>query len=301
MTIKELTYNASQYLKEKGIEDPSKEAGLLLSWLLKKDLSYIYSHSDTVLGETMAKEYCKLVKRRGDFEPFAYITGECEFMSLKFEVNKSVLIPRPETEVLAEAAIYALGGSLSWSYLASSKNLYKLPQKSHYRGLDIGTGSGCLAISISKFVPNLSMTALDISEKALEIARQNAVKNNVSERIDFIRANFLSDELLTGEKFHIIVSNPPYIPDGDINSLSPCVRNYEPHTALKGSKDGLMFYKELAKKASLLLEPQGLLAVECGFDQSAQIQHIFSKYNLSSTILKDLSGINRVIIAWDKV
>lgn len=297
MTIKELTFKAGQYLKEKEIEDPSKEAGLLLSYLLNKDLSYIYAHGDMELEKSIIKNYFELVERRGNFEPFAYITGKCEFMSLTFDVDPSVLIPRADTEILAEAVICALGGTFFWSSLSLSEKVYKLPPKPDYKGLDIGTGSGCLAISISKFVENITMTAVDISETALEIARRNAVNNKVADRIEFINADFLSDEFGLKDKYDIIVSNPPYIPDEDISSLMPSVKNYEPLTALKGGRDGLVFYRELAKKAPLLLEPDGILAVECGYDQSEKIQQIFSEHNFETTVLTDFSGINRAIIA----
>ena len=301
MTVRELIVKAGQYLKEKGIEDPSREAGLLLSWLLNKDLSHIYAHGDAVVGEDLAQSYFRLVERRGNFEPFAYITGQCEFMSLTFDVDRSVLIPRPETEILAEAAVYALGGSLFRGNTSFYENIRKLPPKPKYKGLDIGTGSGCIAISMLKYVKNLEMTAVDISDAALDIARRNASRNRVEGRIEFVRADFLSENFDMKQKYDIIVSNPPYIPDGAILSLMPSVRDYEPHTALNGGEDGLVFYRALAGKAHLLLEPGGILAVECGYGQSDQIRRIFSEHNLASLVLKDFSGINRVIIAMDKV
>lgn len=297
MTLKILLNEASEVLKQKNVEDPSKEAGLLLSWVLGKDLGFVYTHSDLTLPDEKTREFWSVIKRRGQHEPYAYITGECEFLSLTFEVSPNVLIPRPDTELLAEAAFAAFGKGdpLFTQYM------FTLPQKKTYRVLDIGTGSGCLAVSIAKHAYlskiDAEVYAVDISEKALEKAKRNAERNHVSERVHFIQADFLTDcSLITGP-YDLVVSNPPYIPSKDIPTLMPSVRDFEPHAALDGGQDGLLFYRALAEKAQSLLVQQGILAVECGFDQALQIQNLFSKKLMESIVLKDLAGINRVVAA----
>lgn len=299
MTIREILSRAGKYLKERNIEDPSKEAGLLLSWLLDKDFGYLYAHDDRDLDGFEAERFWNLIERRGNHEPYAYITGRCEFMSIPFEVNPHVLIPRPDTEVLAEAAIYFLGKQEY--FRPEFRSLYTLPPKPSYTGLDLGTGSGCLAVSIAKLAGNIFFDAVDISRDALETARRNAALNKVDKRINFIESDFLSDSFSSGRKYDIIVSNPPYIPEGDIPSLMASVRNFEPYGALAGGEDGLVFYREIARKAPILLETLGIIAVECGFDQADQVKQIFEKNNFACAVLKDFSGINRTVIARYKV
>ena len=302
MTIQQILRDAGSYLKERNIEDPSREAGLLLSWYLKKDLGYLYGHMDMELDENTISGFMSLIERRGRHEPYGYITGQCEFMSLTFEVNPAVLIPRADTEILAEAVLFALG---KFTLSASEAQIPSLPKKKIYRGLDMGTGSGCLAISIAKYMPSIIMDAVDISEEALNTARRNAIKHKVINRVNFFRDDILSDSFISryteGNKYDIIVSNPPYIPDGDIPTLMPSVKDYEPYNALAGGEDGLIFYRAIAKLSEKLLADDGILAVECGFDQAEIIRDIFAREKLKSVFLKDFSGINRVIVAIKQV
>lgn len=302
MTVQRILKDAGNYLKQRNIEDPSREAGLLLSWYLKKDLGYLYGHMDMDIEEDKVSGFMSLVERRGRHEPYGYITGQCEFMSLAFEVNPAVLIPRADTEILAEAALAALGKS---DFNASASQIPILPEKESYRGLDIGTGSGCLAISIAKYMPSIMMDAVDISDEALYTARKNAIRHGVESRVNFIKEDILSDSFIARSmkngKYDIIVSNPPYIPVDDIPDLMASVKDYEPYGALAGGKDGLMFYRAIAKHSGKLLADEGILAVECGFDQTEKISDIFAREKLTSVFLKDLSGINRVIVATKQV
>ena len=296
ITVKDLLHQAVSLLKEnrqQSMEDPSKEAGLLLSWVLEKDLGYLYAHPDTLVEERRAEAFLSSVSRRAHHEPFAYITGECEFMGLSFSVNSSVLIPRADTELLAEAVLCALGQKP----LFFTQPCFNLPPKKAYRALEIGTGSGCLAVSLAKKMKNLTIDAVDISEDALRTARSNALRHEVTDQINFIHRDFLQEGIRFNPPYDVILSNPPYIPAAHIPGLMPDVKDYEPHTALVGGEDGLIFYRALAQKASELLVPQGLLAVECGFDQAAIISNIFSIEGMESLCLKDLSGINRVVMA----
>lgn len=294
MTLQDILKKSSEYLKQRNVEDPSREAGLLLSWVLGKSISFLYAHQDMVIDDEQAKQFFSAVERRGNHEPFAYITGECEFMSLTFGVNPHVLIPRADTEILAEAGLAALGKN---PLLLQNQVMFKLPVKESYRALDVGTGSGCIAVSITKNVSNLKTDAVDISKDALKTAEQNAVRHQVDNRMNFIHADFLSGKTSFSEKYDLILSNPPYIPSKDIPGLMASVRDYEPHTALVGGDDGLVFYRALASKADELLSEKGIIAVECGFDQALQVQDLFLEKSMETLLLKDLSGINRVVVA----
>ncbi len=292
MTIGDLLKKATGYLKEKNVEDPSLEAGLLLCRLLDKDQSYIYAHTDQTLNNELIDIYKSNIERRGRHEPFAYITGECGFLDSIFYVNPHVLIPREETELLAQGALWALGKTPAYF----NPPIPRLPYKDVYHVLDVGTGSGCIAVSLAKGCDSVLVDALDLSIGALDIARKNAVRHNVKNRIRFINSDFLTD-FAADRKYDLIVSNPPYIPERDIPFLPESVREYEPHTALVAGVDGLMFYRALADKASSLLFEKGMIIVECGFDQGHKVSEIFSDKNMDTVILKDLAGIDRIVSA----
>lgn len=292
MTIGNLLKEAIKYLKENNVEDPSMEAGLLLSYAMDRDRSYIYAHSDEELDDRTVEKCRSYIERRGRHEPFAYITGECGFLDLTFFVDRHVLIPREETELLAQSALWALGKSPVYF----NQNMPRLPDKDVYRVLDLGTGSGCLAVSIAKYCDSAFVDALDISADAIDIARRNAARHNVENRMNFIVADFPDNFQNTG-KYDLVVSNPPYIPENEIELLSDSVKKYEPHIALAAGNDGLGFYRALAERALSLLYDHGLIIVECGFDQGRKVREIFSKRNMETVILKDLAGIERIVAA----
>lgn len=292
MTIGNLLKESIRYLKDKNVEDPSLEAGLLLCKLIDRDQSFIYAHPDQVLNDELVDIYKSYIERRGRHEPFSYITGECGFLDSVFFVNPHVLIPREETELLAQGALWALGKAPAYF----KQRLPTLPNKDIYHVLDVGTGSGCLAISLAKGCDSVFVDALDLSNEALDIARKNAVRHNIENRISFINADFLNDFEIN-KKYDLIVSNPPYIPEKDIPFLPESVKDFEPHTALAAGVDGLIFYRALADKASSLLFDNGMIIVECGFDQGNIVREYFSEKDMETFILKDLAGINRVIAA----
>ena len=295
MTISRLLIESAFLLKATQIEDPAIEAGLVLSWALKKPSSYIYAHADSVIDHTDEERFMSLIKRRCEGEPFAYITGECEFLSLKFKVNPHVLIPRSDTEILAEAAIYALGHDMPFI----DEGMYRLniSGKDNKKVLDIGTGSGCLAVGIAHYASNAIIDALDISEEAIRTASENAVQNCVQTRIRFIRADFLNDSSFSNETYDLIVSNPPYIPESEKPDLPISVKDYEPHTALFAGNNGYAFFEKIAVLAGKMLKNDGIIAVECGYNQADGVRQIFSSRDMETTILKDLAGITRVIAA----
>lgn len=292
MTIGNLLKEAIKYLKDNNVEDPSFEAGLLLSHIIGKDQSYIYAHPDYVLNDQSVEKYRSYIKRRGRHEPFSYIIGECGFWDLTFFVDRHVLIPREETELLAQSALWALGKSPAYF----NRSIPRLPEKEAYRVLDVGTGSGCLAVSIAKYCDLAFVDALDISGDAIAVARKNSGRYNVENRINFIIADFLNNFHNT-EKYDLVVSNPPYIPENDIPFLADSVKKYEPHIALAAGKDGLVFYHALADRSSSLLFDHGMIIVECGFDQGQKVKEIFSERDMETVILKDLAGIERIVAA----
>jgi len=293
MKISRLLSEITSRLKQAQIEDPALEAGLILSWATGKSRAFIYAHSDTELEPSEVGRVMEMAERRSRGEPFQYITGECEFMSLRFKVNPDVLIPRSETEILVEAALFSLGVS----QLFIDPRLFKVSRQGTRMVVDIGTGSGCLAVSIARYAPDVLVDALDISEKALEIARHNAELNNVSGSIRFMRADFLKDTGFADRRYDLIVSNPPYIPRDDRTGLMPSVEEYEPGQALFADDGGLVFYKRLAGLSREIMAEDGVILVECGFNQSACVQDIFRGAGMETMALRDLAGTERVIAA----
>lgn len=296
MTISRLLGDAARILKGAGIEDPTFEAGLILSWFLGRPLSYVYAHSDEELSPRQAAGFMGLVGRRSRGEPFQYITGECEFMSLKFRVNPSVLIPRSDTELLAEAALCSLGMPQPFMDPA----LFRVQKQGTKRVLDVGTGSGCLAVAIAYYARDVLVDAVDVSKKALETARQNAELNGVAGAIRFIHADFLADPCLNG-RYDLLVSNPPYIPRDDKTGLMESVERYEPELALFADDGGLIFYKRLALVSPEILEDGGVILVECGFNQSESVRTIFESCGMETMAIRDLSGTERVVAARRRV
>jgi len=252
------------------------DAEFLLLHLLGKNRAWLFSHQDEEFGGCTAIRYASLLDRRAKGEPIQYITGECEFYGLPFRVTPDVLIPRPETEHLVEAAIT----------LANQHNLLRI--------VDVGTGSGILAIALAHHLPAARVTASDLSTSALVLAEENARHNGVA--IRFVHGDLLAP--LAGEQFDLIVSNPPYISTADRTSLSIEVRDYEPATALFAGNDGLAFYRRLIPAAFAALIPGGFLALEIGFGQSPAVQAILSAAGFVDTeSTLDLQKIPRVLSA----
>ena len=217
-------------------------------------------------------------------------------MDYTFIVDQSVLIPRGDTELLAQSALFALGHNPVFF----NHNMFRLKKKDSFRVLDIGTGSGCLAVSIAKGHKSVFVDAVDISEEALNIAQKNAKRYEVEDRISFINADFLDKSLNFSATYDLIVSNPPYIPLKEIPFLMKSVKDYEPHLALAAGEDGLIFYREIANRASSLLAGSGIILVECGYNQGHEISNLFSDKGFETLLLKDLSGISRVVAATKK-
>ncbi|NJM52640.1 MAG: peptide chain release factor N(5)-glutamine methyltransferase [Blastocatellia bacterium] len=220
----------------------------------------------------------QIIARRANREPFQHITGKQEFYGLDFEVNSDVLIPRPETELIVENAI---------------EILQKIEKP---RFCEVGTGSGCISISILHNVSKATAIGLDVSEKALKITRRNAEKHEVSDRVELKISDVFA--VLTEEKFSLIVSNPPYVPSEDISGLQTEVRDFEPIIALTDGKDGLSIVEHIVENSPKFLYSKGFLLMEIGFSQAEKVRQMFSPEIWQTVeILPDLQGIPRMIKA----
>ena len=237
------------------------------------------------LSEGKKSLFLSIKEKRAKGEPLQYILGKCEFFGLEFKVRPGVFIPRPETEILVEKAI----------------KLVHSPQSTVHspRILDIGTGSGNIAISLARNISNARITAIDISQDAIDLAKENAKLNEVEGRIEFINADILSATAyeLRPMSYDLIISNPPYIKSGDIAGLQPEVQK-EPRLALDGGLDGLDFYRKIIKPSHKFLKPNGILLFEIGLNQAQDISDIVKGYSMFKVeeIVKDYCGIERILI-----
>ncbi|MEW5798028.1 MAG: peptide chain release factor N(5)-glutamine methyltransferase [Bacteroidota bacterium] len=282
-TLLDLVTWGTTYLTEKGFDDPRLNIELLLAHLLRLQRIQLYTNFDRPLSESELGMFKELLKRRLSHEPLQYILGETEFMGLKFAVDPRVLIPRPDTEILVETVI----NKIKKSFLSADD----------LRILDIGTGSGCIAVSLAKLLPNATVTAIDMSSEAIELASVNAGRNGVLEKISFLQKNFLTDHA-GDQKFHCIVSNPPYISNREYGQLPTEVKEFEPTIALADGGDGLTFFKEIAEYAAQSLLSGGFVAVEHAFDQSESAQQIFQHAGLTNvSAIKDFGGHFRCVVA----
>jgi release factor glutamine methyltransferase len=252
--------------------------------------SEIYLNYDRVLNNTEKKQLKKKIQKRMDRIPLQYITKHQEFMGMDFLVEKGVLIPRPETEILVEEVI---------------KRLKKYKHSNNLKIVDLGTGTGIIAISIAKFIEDVIIYATDISKKSLQIALKNAQKHNCEDKIIFLLGDLFEPFIGRIEKNSLdgIISNPPYINSYDFKSLSPEVKNNEPKIALFGGIDGLDYYRKIIRKSPQYLKKNGFIALEVGINQSKIVEELIireNSFNQEIEIVKDYLGIERVVIAYRK-
>jgi len=270
VTVLESIQKSAEFLAKKGVESPRLHAELLLAHVLKLPRMKLYLNFERALAPAEMDGLRELVRRRGLREPLQHITGSTSFCGLEIAVNRHVLIPRPETELLAEA-----GGSFL-STLNSQPST----------ALDFGTGSGCLAIALAAKCSSAKIFALDVATDALTLARQNAVANKVASRIEFLQSDRFAT-LPDAIRFDLIISNPPYVPSAEIESLEPEVRDHDPRLALDGGVDGLDFYRQLATEARKFLKTNGKIMLEFGDGQAEAIQKIFENQNWVVEAVKD--------------
>lgn len=271
-TLKLLTWT-QEYLASKGVENSRREAEWLLCAATGMDRVGLYLNFEKPLVADELNAFKAMVIRRGKREPLQHILGSQEFYGLEFEVSPDVLIPRHDTEVLIDEVMRRSAGVTSI--------------------LDVGTGSGCIAVTLAHELPGVRVTAVDISEPALVMAQRNAERNRVT--IEFIHGSLL--DAVSGRTFDLIVSNPPYIPTVDIATLQPEVRDHDPRIALDGGLDGLEIYATLVPEALNHLNHHGFLVLEIGIGQSVQLESIFKQAGEYSDMFEviDGSGIIRVV------
>jgi release factor glutamine methyltransferase len=285
MTVLEVIQKSADFLAKKGVDSPRLQVELILAHLLKLPRMKLYLNFERVLTPQELDELRDLVKRRGQREPLQHITGSTSFCGLEIAVNRHVLVPRPETELLAELGWQFLNGE--GRHVADPDSGTAARRPSQLEALDFGTGSGCLAIALAVKSPTASVTALDVSPEALAIARQNAETNKVLERIEFRQGDGFAAFAGAPCQFYLILSNPPYIASAEIETLQPEVRDHDPRLALDGGADGLDFYRRLAAEAPAYLKPGGRLMLEFGDGQADDLQNIFTAQKWVVEAVKD--------------
>lgn len=275
MKIADALRRAAEILNENA--DARRDAALLLGFVLNRERAFLIANDDHDLSGEEIELFFELIERRASGEPIQYITGRQEFFGLEFEVNEDVLIPRPETEILVEAAI---------EILREKENPYFC---------DVGTGSGCIPISILANLENAKAVAVDISSGALAVARKNAEKHRIAERIEFYESDVFA--VFHNPKFDLIVSNPPYIPNKDLPDLPREVREHEPHAALFGGDVGTEIITQLLTDAPKFLIENSYLMFEIGFAQGEAVRAMIDPnvWQLRE-ILPDLQGIPRIVV-----
>lgn len=271
MTYREAVEFGTKCLTDAGVPDAALDAWYLLQMVCKIERSYYYVHGEEDITQDAQKEYEIAVQKRAEHIPLQFIIGEQEFMGLRFKVNSNVLIPRQDTETLVEQVLKIV--------------------KPGMKVLDLCTGSGCVLISVLKNAPELTGMGSDISKTALLVAKENAKLHEVD--AEWVRSD-LFDNIT--ETFDVIMANPPYIPTGEILSLMPEVRDFEPENALDGGADGLDFYRKIAGQVKDYLNPGGYVYMEIGYDQGEAVSELMRNAGFTEVeVIKDLARNDRVV------
>lgn len=276
--LKHVLKEAKAILKDRGDETYSIDSELLLMATLGFSKIQLITKDDYELSDKEIETFYNYIDKRANNMPVQYILGFCEFMGMKFEVNEYTLIPRPDTENVVELGI---------------KHIL---QNKYTDVLDIGTGSGAIAISLAKFCKDISVTALDISQGALDMAIKNATTNGVLDRVEFLKSDLFE---CVNKKYDVIISNPPYINSAVIPTLDSQVKDYEPISALDGGDDGLKFYREIVEKSIYYIKTGGMLIFEIGYDQGISVPNIMREYGYKDIeVIKDLAGLDRGVAGY---
>jgi release factor glutamine methyltransferase len=285
-TIAEALQRASFFLRSAGLEHPRDEAELLLVWVSGRERLQLLLSRHEPLDQDVVSAFNQALLRRAGAEPLAYITGDKEFYGMNFAVTRSVLIPRPETEFVVTSA-------LQW---ARSQGW---PRGEGVVGVDLGTGSGILAVTLACLLEQAQFWAIDLCPRALQVARANASRHGVAERVNFCRGDFF--DALAGldleHHFNLIVANPPYISRKDLRGLPSTVKNFEPRLALDGGTDGLDAYRRILRELPRYLKPPAFMALELGAGQEQAVESLFRQANLfgSLSCRRDYQGRPRVL------
>ena len=281
MTVKEASRLATGYLAERNLRSPREDAELILLSVLQCDRTFLLSHPEQILSVSQQRVFHQWLLKRGEHYPLQYLRGAQEFYGREFTVTPSVLIPRPETELVVESALNFLR---SW-------------EDEPLRVLEVGAGSGCIAVTLACEDPRILVTATDISAAALKCARRNAEKHGCLDRIEFVLSDTLKGLSQRGSFYHLLVSNPPYVGRRYEHRVEIAVARYEPREAVFAGELGMNVYHELLREGKAALRPGGCLIVELGYDVGEQVQSLSKKMGWCvAEMLKDLSGIDRCAI-----
>ncbi|MBI5197721.1 MAG: peptide chain release factor N(5)-glutamine methyltransferase [Nitrospirae bacterium] len=283
-TVRSVQQWGRDFLLHYGIPNPELDAELLLRHVLGMDRTAILLQGSKEISDAMVNRFRDLIFRRSEREPAAYILGVREFWGFPFRVTPDVLIPRPETELILETVLRLL----------SSRKRDSGP----LRFLDLGSGTGCLAISLALEFDRAVVDSADISAAALDVARENAVRHGLERRVRWLLGDLYAPLHENDVRYDLIVSNPPYIPRGEMKQLPLDVRNYEPDIALDGGEDGLDFYRRIVEEAPGMLKEGGYGVVEVGLGQASAVGEMIRKQSGISLeeVCKDLAGIERVVV-----
>ncbi|RNB82027.1 peptide chain release factor N(5)-glutamine methyltransferase [Brevibacillus fluminis] len=283
-TIREALLRASSFLQEHGCRDPRFEAELLLRHVLDMERASFLASLPDPMPDGAAERFQALCERRAAQEPLQYVIGTQEFFGREFLVRPGVLIPRPETEILIEKVLqYA---DRMWT------------KESELAAVDIGTGSGAIALTLASERPLWAVSTVDLSTDAIEIARDNAKRLGLGDKVRFLHGDLLEPLLLHGEQVDVLVSNPPYIPSSDVLELDREVKEYEPLLALDGGEDGLNCYRRLCEALPAVLKEQALVAFEVGIHQAQDVARLMMASGVidETAIVPDLAGIDRIVV-----
>lgn len=279
--IGELLENGSRVLKDNDVDTYILDAQLLLGMVLGKDKIYLITNRDKEVSVKDEKEYLNLIEKRSKKMPIKYILGETEFMGIDLDVEEGVLIPRGDTEVLVEEVLSIINEEDSLDVC------------------DLCSGSGAIGISLAILRKNIKVDEIDNYDMPEKVTKSNILKHALENRVKFIKSNLLSEVIKQEKKYDIIVSNPPYIKASEIDNLMDDVKVYEPHIALDGGEDGLVFYRKIIKESKLALKDNGLLAFEIGHDQGESVRKLMDEEGFSNIrLVKDLAGLDRVLLGY---
>jgi len=283
-TIQKLLNWITEYFTDKALDSPRLNGELLLSYVLGLQRIELYTNFDSIVSEENLERLHELVKRCAEHEPAEYLTGKTQFFSLEFKVTPDCLIPRPETELLAERAIEFLRKRTGRQYVC-----------------DLCTGCGCIAVAIAKNFADAEIIATDISDAALKIAAENVKTHNLTERIKLLRGN-LFEPIISGldaAQFDLIVCNPPYVSSAEFEALDKKVKDYEPKTALFAEANGLDVYRRITQRVDSFLKPDGALMLEIGYAQGPAVKQLLEQTGCFAELIikKDFNNNDRVVIA----
>lgn len=280
-TIGELINIGSSMLKEKDIETYRLDTQLILAHVLKRDKLYIMTNRDVNVSIKNEEKFLEFIEKRANKMPLKYILGETEFMGLDFIIKEGVLIPRNDTEILVEEV------------------LKLIKDEEELEVCDLCSGSGAIGISLAHYRKNIKVDEIDFYPIPEEITKKNIAKHKLDDRVKFIKSDLLKEVIKENKKYHILVSNPPYIKEEEINTLMKDVKDYEPHTALDGGEDGLVFYRRIIEESKKVLKENALIAFEIGYDQGEAVSKLLEDNGFNNIkVLKDLAGLDRVVLGY---